>query len=576
MLSRTGPDSRRGWAPASSAATASQAAAMPLRLSRMVSSRSRSSTRSGLPSGSVGIGEILASWAAGGRSGTLRSVSETLPHLFLVRLSGDVGTKARWTHGRFVRRLRANLRDALESQGIPARVQGTRDRIFARAASPAAGPVLARVFGVQSVSPAHHRPAAGVEDVVALGEPLFREAVRGRRFAVRARRVGDRSRVPVDAREVERALGAALLPVSAGVDLDHPEVTAFVELMADGAYFFGERLDAPGGLPLGVEGRALALVSGGFDSAVAAWLLQKRGVALDHLFCNLGGEAHQLGVLRVMKVLADDWSYGTRPRLHAVDFDAVTRDLRARCEPRFWQVILKRLMLRAAERVADETGAEALATGEALGQVSSQTLTNLATIGRAAQRPVLRPLVGFNKEEIVAAAGRIGTYEISATVAEYCAMVPSKPATGAGLAAVEAQERALDPELLERAVAQRAVFDLRALDVEKIGIPELEVDAVPEDATVIDLRSKAAYRSWHWPGALFLDFPHALAGYPKFDRDRTYVLYCELGLKSAHLAELMRREGLRAWNFRGGLRGLLRHARERGVDTPEPVGEVGR
>jgi len=528
------------------------------------------------------LGTPVPGFLGAGRAlGYAPPVSEPRPaadlsHLFLVRLSGDVGTKARWTHGRFVKRLSGNLRDALESEGIPARVRRTRDRIFVHAASPAAGEALARVFGVQSVSRAEHRPAAGVEDVVAAGEPLFRELVRGRRFAVRARRVGDRARLPVGARDVERALGTALLPASAGVDLDHPEVTASVELMADGAYFFTERLEAPAGLPVGVEGRALALVSGGFDSAVAAWYLLKRGVALHYLFCNLGGATHQMGTLRVAKVLADRWSYGTRPKLHAVDFDAVARHLRERCEPRYWQVILKRLMLRAAERVADETRAEALVTGEALGQVSSQTLTNLATIDRAVEIPVLRPLLGFNKEEIVAAAGRIGTQDISATVAEYCAIVPRKPATAASASAAAAQEARLDPALLERAVAERAVFDLRALDVEKIGIPELETDTIPEDAIVLDLRSKAAYQSWHWPGALYLDFPHALATYPRLDKDRTYILYCEFGLKSAHLAELMRAAGLRAWNFRGGLRGLVKYARERGVVGAEGLDEPAR
>jgi len=499
-------------------------------------------------------------------------VAEPLPHLFLVRLSGDVGTKARRTQAQFVRRLRRNLRDALESEGAAARVRSTRERIFVEAADPAAGALIARVFGVQSVSAAQPCAATTLGELVAAGEALFRESVRGRRFAVRARRVGDRSRIALASRDVEHALGAALLPSAARVDLSHPEVTAHVELTSDGAYFFAERLAGPGGLPLGVEGCAVALVSGGFDSAVAAWHLLKRGVALHYVFCNLGGRSHQLGALRVMKVIADRWSYGTRPRLHAVDFDEVSRELRERTGPRYWQVLLKRQMLRAAEAVAREIGAEALVTGEALGQVSSQTLTNLATISAATRLPILRPLVGFNKDEIIACAGRIGTRELSAAVDEYCAMVPHRPATGATREAVEAEEEALDPERLARAVAGRAVFDLRALDVEKISIPDLEVDAVPEGASVIDVRSRAAYETWHWPGALFLEFGQALAAWPKFDPTRSYVLYCEFGLKSAHLAELMRGGGFEAWNFRGGFAALLRHAEERGLAARELLG----
>jgi len=150
-------------------------------------------------------------------------------------------------------------------------------------------------------------------------------------------------------------------------------------------------------------------------------------------------------------------------------------------------------------------------------------------------------------------------------VDEYCAMVPRKPATAAALEVVDAQEAALDPALLERAVAERVVFDLRALDVERIAIPELEVDAVPDDAIVIDLRGRAAYENWHWPEALQLDFDRALASYPAFDREATYVLVCEFGLKSAHLAERMREVGLRAWNFAGGFAALLRHAEAKGL-----------
>jgi thiamine biosynthesis protein ThiI len=330
------------------------------------------------------------------------------------------------------------------------------------------------------------------------------------------------------------------------------------------AYFFGESLPGPAGLPVGSQNRALALVSGGFDSAVAAWQMLRRGVSLDYLFCNLGGATHRLGVLRVMKVVADQWSYGVRPRLHAVDFGAISRELQERCEPRYWQVILKRLMLRAAEAVARELRAHALVTGESVGQVSSQTLENLAAISDATALTVLRPLVGMNKDEIIAQARHVGTAPLSAVVDEYCALLPRKPATAARVEVVREQEARLDPALLAAAVSERELVDLRALDPDDTGLPELEIGEVPSGATVIDLRSRAEFRSWHFPEAVHLDFSHALEAFPSFERERSYVLYCEFGLKSAHLAELMRREGFRAYHFRGGTRALRRSV-ERGV-----------
>jgi thiamine biosynthesis protein ThiI len=415
------------------------------------------------------------------------------------------------------------------------------------------------VFGVQSASRAERHVAGSLADVVAAGEAAFREAVRGRRFAVRARSVGNAD-FPFRGRDVEVALGARLLPVSAGVDLDEPEFTARVELYGGAAYTFAEVVPGPGGLPLGSGDRAVALVSGGFDSAVAAWQIQRRGVALEHVFANLGGLTHRLGALRVMEVLARRWSYGARPRLHVVDFAAVSRDLQENTEKRYWQVILKRLMLRAAEAVARETRAKAIVTGEALGQVSSQTLANLATISAATRLPILRPLVGANKDEIVAAAHRIGTGPLSAVVQEYCALVPRHPATQAREGAVLAEEAKLDAALLEAAVARREVLELRALSDEASALAELELTEIPEGAVVLDLRTRAEHRSWHWPGALQLDWSQALAAYPSFAKEQRYVLYCEYGLKSAHLAERMRQVGLDAFHVRGGVPALRKRA----------------
>jgi thiamine biosynthesis protein ThiI len=491
------------------------------------------------------------------------------PRIVLLRFSGEIAVKARPTRARFERQLLRNVTDALRSSGIAAHVTRSRNRIFVAGDDPRAPELLARVFGVQSLSVASVYPAEKLEQVVETGRELFRDAVAGRRFAVRARRVGDRTRIALVGRDIERMLGAALLPGAARVDLDDPEVTVRVELHEGQAFFCTDTLRGPAGLPLDVEGRALALVSGGFDSAVAAWQMLRRGVQLDYVFCNLGGRAHQLGTLRVARVLAERWSYGSRPHLHAVDFDAVAADIRARTRTRYWQVILKRQMLRAAEQVARERQADALVTGEAVGQVSSQTLPNLATISQATTLPILRPLVGMNKDDIIREAEHIGTAELSAVVGEYCAMVPTRPATVSRLAAVLAEEAKLDPELLARAVGERAVLDLRALGPEADAIPELEVDEIPADATVLDLRSKASYAAWHWPGALRLELDHALVACRSFARERRYVLYCEFGLKSAHLAERMRAEGLQAWHFRGGLRALVAHARARGGAGPE-------
>jgi len=488
--------------------------------------------------------------------------------LALLRFGGEVTLKSPATRRRFIKRLLKNVRDALKSTGAAGRVERDRDRVYVTAPRGSDLTPLARCFGVQSFSAVEPCAWRSLDDIVEYAVARYTEHVKDRTFGVRVRRVGSHEATPFRSQDVARAVGAALNREAAGVDLSHPEVEVQIEVMPEQAYFFAEKTPGPGGLPLGVEGRAVALVSGGFDSAVAAWIMQKRGVVLDHVFCNMGGRDHQLGVLKVMKQIADQWSFGHKPHLHSIDFDAVTRDLRENGEPRYWQVILKRLMLRAGERIAQEREAHAIVTGDAVGQVSSQTLQNIAVISEATRVPVLRPLVGFNKEEIIGLARDIGTEALSKEVAEYCAMVPSKPATSANLDVIRAEEAKLDPSLLERAVAERSVIDLRALDLSGAESGALETRELASDATLIDLRSAAAYRGWHYEGALHLEFNEALRAYPHFDPAAQYVLVCEFGLKSAHLAELMQREGFRASHFGRGLKDLIDHARERGLAVP--------
>ena len=487
-------------------------------------------------------------------------MGQRAPRLALLRLSGEIAIKARATRMQFRRQLLRNLRDALASSGIEPRIEVSHDRLYVElpeGVEPADLP-LARVFGISSWSLVERHPGRSLAEVVQLGEGIFRDAVEGRHFAVRARRVGRKDPDAAPPREVERELGALLLPLSAGVDLGNPEVTLGIEISETGSSFFTEGERGAGGLPLGCEGRAVSLLSGGFDSAVASWQLQKRGVVCELLFFNLGGAAHLAEVVRVAKHLADRWSYGARPRLHAVDFEPVAEALRAHTARRYWQVLLKRSMLRAAEAVAEEIGAEALVTGDAVGQVSSQTLSNLAVVSRATRLPVLRPLVGLDKDEITARAREIGTYALSEGVGEYCALVARRPATRAKLDAVEAEEAKLPEDLLPRLVEQRSSFDLRALELADLEKPELAVESLPDGAVLIDLRPLPQYRNGHHPDALHLPFPDALAAYPSFDRSGCYVLCCEYGLLSAQLAEHMQRDGFRAHHFRGGQRALMK------------------
>lgn len=507
--------------------------------------------------------------------GTMGSSPRELPAPgdFIVRLTGEITTKGRRTRLRFQRRLADNIRDAISDTGGVPTVREEWSRLYVRSETESAA-ALARVFGISSFSRIEAECGANLAEIVAVGRAAYLHRVRGRRFAVRARRAGKH---PFNSQDVMRELGAAL-GAEATVDLSRPEVEVHVEVRGERAVFFSEREPGARGLPLGAEARAVCLLSGGFDSAVAGWMMQRRGVALDYVFCNLGGEAYQRMALEVAHVLASQWSYGIRPTLHSLDFEDVVEELRTSFRPSFQQIALKRQMYRAASEIAIRLGADAIVTGEAVGQVSSQTLANLRVIEDASDLPVLRPLVGMDKEEIIACSRDIGTHDLSARVREYCSISTGRPATAASREAVLQEEAGLDREVLRAALEAARRFDLRALDLSRLAGDSVFSRDVPPGAVVLDTRPPEAYRRWHWPGAENREYADLLAGYRDLDRERTYLLYCDLGLKSARMAEIMQSAGYEAYGFLGGLRALRRLA-EQADGSPageaEPSGSVG-
>lgn len=504
--------------------------------------------------------DIRPEWAAGEEAddpgGAERSATTSGSFAsteVMVRLSGEVTTKSRGTRAHFQRRLADNLRDALASHGLGGRVRDDWSRLYLEGDEGILGPA-SRVFGISSLSLVEGSCPSELETIVETGRRLYADRVRGRRYAIRARRSGEHD---FSSHDVNRLLGAALNP-GAVVDLDDPEVEVHVEVRGERARLFSARIAGPGGLPLGVQGRGAALLSGGYDSAVAAWMTLRRGVELDYVFCNLGGGAYRRMVTEVALVLARRWSYGSHAILHVLDFEPIVEAMRREVKASYLQVVLKRLMYRAACRVAEERGADVIVTGEAVGQVSSQTLPNLRAIDEVADRPVLRPLLGFDKHEIIDRARAIGTYDLSSRIREYCALVPDHPVTASTPDRAREQEDRLDPTLLDVALEGRDRLDLRKVGPEEVVTVNLFLDRVPEEARVLDLRTPEEYRQWHWPGAERRD-ERELAGEARdLDREALYLLYCERGTRSAHLAERLQREGLEVYSYRGGAPALQR------------------
>ena len=248
-------------------------------------------------------------------------------------------------------------------------------------------------------------------------------------------------------------------------DMHHPQLTVHVEVRDYEAFVHADPVEGAGGLPIGVGGRALSLLSGGIDSPVASWMIAKRGVIVDMIHFHSYPYTSQEALDKVLDLARLLVPYTGKQCVHVVPFTKIQEELRRSCPEELFTILMRRFMMRIACRVAERNGIQALVTGESVGQVASQTLEAMACTNAVCSVPVLRPVVGMDKEEIVRISRKIGTFETSILPYEDCCTVftPRHPRTKPKLADLEEAEQALDVEaLVEEAVAgiRRVMLEL--------------------------------------------------------------------------------------------------------------------
>lgn len=364
----------------------------------------------------------------------------------------------------FVSRLVRNLREATEGAGVREvrPVLGRVELVLESAdAWPEVRDRVSRVFGVGNFARADRAPA----DLDALGDAIVGalqgpEPVTATSFRIAARRPDKRH--PITSPQIERALGARVQAATGWkVDLSRPDLKIHVDILGDEAFYFLGKDRGPGGLPSGVSGRVMCLLSGGIDSPVAAWQMMRRGLRVHFVHFHsypILSRASQEKAVELARLLT---TWQLKSRLWMVAFGEIQQKVLMAVEPALRVVVYRRLMVRIAEQLARRHNARALVTGEVVGQVASQTLENLSVIDAAARMPILRPLIGTDKEEITEHAQRLGSFPISIIPDQDCCtlFIPRHPATRTTIAGIEAAEAALDVAALVDEAARSAVVE---------------------------------------------------------------------------------------------------------------------
>ena len=368
----------------------------------------------------------------------------------------------------FEDRLIANLRRRVAKCG-DYRVYSKQSTIYvepvgADCALDAAFDVCRHVFGIIAVSRALSCEK-DVQRIIAAAKSYLRaDLSAARSFKVESKRA-DKA-FPLTSIQLSQQVGGALHQAfpNLAVDVHDPELTVFIEIRDDAAFVHGSPRRGAGGLPVGMGGRAVTLLSGGIDSPVASWMMAKRGVSLEpvHFFSPpYTSEQAKEKVVSLARALAP-WC--GRMRLQVVPFTEIQEAIRRSCAEDFFTLIMRRFMMRLAAACAEEADAKAIVTGECLGQVASQTMEALRVTEDVSPLPVLRPLIGMDKEEIVGLARRVGTFDLSILPFEDCCTVftPRHPKTKPRLDEARAEEAKLDVEALcARAMAGRDMITIK-------------------------------------------------------------------------------------------------------------------
>jgi thiamine biosynthesis protein ThiI len=459
---------------------------------------------------------------------------------FIVKLQSEITIKSRPVRKRFTKILESNIKNVLRriDEQITTHMNWDNVEVNTKDNSPENRDRLVEALkcipGIPMFLEVQQTEFSDVHDIYEKTLAIHAETIVNKSFCVRVKRIGKHD---FNSLKVEQYVGGGLNQhvESAKVKLKNPDVTIRLEIKNENLFIVTERHIGLGGFPIATQEDVLSLMSGGFDSGVSSYQMIKKGARTHYCFFNLGGSAHEVGVKQVSYYLWNKFGASHKVKFFAVDFEPVVAEILENVENSQMGVVLKRMMIRAAEKIAAKGKIQALVTGESLGQVSSQTLTNLNVINRVTDTLILRPLAAYDKQDIIDIARKIGTEDFAKTIPEYCGVISKKPTVKAVLSKVEEEEGNFNFDVLDKVISETRIFDIRDIGNEteaEIHAVDL-VENIDAKSVVVDIRSPEEEENnpleIEGVEVKHIPFYKLSTQFGDLDMSKDYLLYCDHG-----------------------------------------------
>ena len=469
---------------------------------------------------------------------------------FIVKLQSEITIKSRPVRKRYTKILASSIKNVLRSVDGQVTTQVNWDDIEVNSQNESSENRLALIDalkcipGIPKFLEVQRFDFLDLDDILQKTLAVHVQTIEKKSFCVRVKRTGTHDFTSL---KVERYVGSGLRQAvdSARVKLTKPDVTIRLEIKNKSFFIVTKTHIGLSGLPIATQEDVLSLVSGGFDSGVASYQMIKKGSRTHYCFFNLGGSAHTVGVKEAFYYLWKKFASSHKVKFFVVDFEPVISEILENIENGQMAVVLKRMMMRAAARIAKKGKIQALITGEAIGQVSSQTLTNLNVIDRVTDTLIVRPLIAYDKQAIIDIAREIGTEDFAKTIPEYCGVISKSPTIKAVISKIEAEEENFNFDILDQVVSATQIFDIRDIGQEaEAEIKAVDtVEQITDGTIIIDIRSPDEEENQ--PLVIdgveiqHLPFYKLSKNFSKFDQSKEYLLYCDHGVMSKLQALLL-------------------------------------